>query len=135
MADLNLNISDFVISPRAISVPCSVNSARARVEWEKPTADILKFNVDGSSLGKPGPAGIGGVLRKQFGFVLIKFSKSLGVTDSNEAEYFAIREALILFLTSKLMCDHSLVIESDSIIPVSWFNKLDFAPMEIEVYQ
>ena len=32
-------------------------------DWSPPLNDSLKFNVDGSSRGKPGHSGIGGVLR------------------------------------------------------------------------
>jgi ribonuclease HI len=31
--------------------------------WSPPTANSFKWNVDGSSLGKPGPSGISGVLQ------------------------------------------------------------------------
>lgn len=39
---------------------------------------------------KPGPAGVGGVLRNNQGIVLAIFSKSVGVKESNEAEVLAI---------------------------------------------
>ncbi|XVE57145.1 hypothetical protein DITRI_Ditri04bG0068200 [Diplodiscus trichospermus] len=53
----------------------------------------LKINVDGSALGKPGLAGIGGVLRDHLSNVKAFFSKSIGISDSNHAELLAIREA------------------------------------------
>lgn len=37
--------------------------------WNPPDDQTLKWNVDGSSKGKPGPAGIGGVLRDHLGIV------------------------------------------------------------------
>jgi hypothetical protein len=54
---------------------------------------ILEWNVDGSSLGKPGPAGIGGVLSDHNRMVLCLFSIPAGVKDSNEAELLAIVKA------------------------------------------
>ena len=38
-----------------------------------------KFNVDGAAKGKPGPAGIDGVLCDSGGFVLIRFQSMLGL--------------------------------------------------------
>ena len=38
--------------------------------WAPPIEGVLKFNVDGAARGKPGPSGIGGVLRNSEGFVL-----------------------------------------------------------------
>ncbi|XVF48928.1 hypothetical protein PTKIN_Ptkin03bG0227800 [Pterospermum kingtungense] len=58
----------------------------------------MPCNVDGSSFGKPGPAGIGGVLRNHVETELICFSKHVGMEDSNVAEIMAITKALVLFL-------------------------------------
>lgn len=55
------------------------------------------FNVDRVTRGKPGPAGIGGVLHNSKGAILLMFYKNVGVRDSNEAEVFAIREALQIY--------------------------------------
>lgn len=45
-------------------------------EWQALEPSVLKFNVDGSSLGNPGPSGIGGVIRNDMGMVLGVFSKA-----------------------------------------------------------
>ena len=45
--------------------------------WSPPPADALKFNVDGSAKGSPGPSGIGGVCRNHKGEILGFFSKLL----------------------------------------------------------
>ena len=47
---------------------------------------MLKFNVDGATRGKPGPMSIGGILRNNNGEVLFRFSKNVGVCNSNKAE-------------------------------------------------
>lgn len=49
--------------------------------------------------GKPGPAGMGGVLHNN-GDVLLMFSKPIGVRDSNKAEVMVILETLRIFPTS-----------------------------------
>ncbi|XVF66494.1 hypothetical protein PTKIN_Ptkin10aG0040200 [Pterospermum kingtungense] len=35
--------------------------------WKEPPQGYVKFNVDGSTIGKPGPAGIRGILRDHQG--------------------------------------------------------------------
>ena len=42
------------------------------------------------------------------------FSKANGLADSNVAELLAVREALRIFLSSKWVSSHRLVIENDS---------------------
>lgn len=59
---------------------------RRTVSWYPPPHGVLKLNVDGATRGKPGPAGIGGVLRNSSGVVLFMFSKHVGVCNSNEVE-------------------------------------------------
>ncbi|XVF78436.1 hypothetical protein PTKIN_Ptkin14bG0132900 [Pterospermum kingtungense] len=128
---LQLTVMDFIISPNTISMPSNVKAPRLEAIWAKPLVGTVKFNVDGSAIGKPGPAGIGGVLRNHFGDELIRFSKSVGVAESNEAEYLAIREALILFLSSRWFDNHSLTIESDSSVAVSWLNNPNSTPWRL----
>ena len=72
----------------------------------------MKFNVDGSSLGKPGLAGIGGVLKDNLTAVKVVFSKSIGVADSNVAELLAVRKAMHIFLHSFWMISHKITIEA-----------------------
>ncbi|MBA0583972.1 hypothetical protein Gorai_014807, partial [Gossypium raimondii] len=53
----------------------------------------MKFNVDGSSHGKPGPTGCGDVLRDVASSVKDLFSGPLGFMCSNEAELIDIKTA------------------------------------------
>jgi hypothetical protein len=46
----------------------------------------FKWNVDESSIGKPDPFKIGGVLRNHHGILLGIFSLSVGILNSNVAE-------------------------------------------------
>jgi hypothetical protein len=43
-------------------------------EWQRPPRNEWKWNVDGSSRGKPGAAGIGGVLRNDCGEIMAEFA-------------------------------------------------------------
>lgn len=61
-----------------------------------PPSGTLKFNVDGASRGKSGPAGIGGVLRDHSGSTRVVFSESVGIMESNEAALLSIRRTLTL---------------------------------------
>jgi ribonuclease HI len=54
----------------------------------------LKIYTDGGSRGNPGPAGIGVIIKDEKGKILKKISKSVGILTNNQAEYFAIIEAL-----------------------------------------
>lgn len=74
------------------------------------------LNTDGASLGNPGPAGAGIVLRDAGGAILGELSRSLGKATNNEAEY----RALILGLTEarsmgatrlKVLLDSELVVK------------------------
>jgi ribonuclease HI len=75
---------------------------------------VLKWNVDRSSPGKPGPAGIGGVLRDHNGLLLRLFSIPVGIKDSNEAELLAVVKALELSTLKEDMFGKEVVVESDS---------------------
>ena len=61
------------------------------VHWVPPIVGVLKFNVDGVAKRKPGPAGIGGVLRDSGGIVLVMFT---GTMEANEVEVLAILEVV-----------------------------------------
>ncbi|KAK9283223.1 hypothetical protein L1049_011459 [Liquidambar formosana] len=105
--------------------------------WYPPSPGTLKFNVDGLARGKPGPGGIGGVLRDEHGRILCVFSAPIGSVDSNFAELLAVREALRLFSASVWVSSSHLLIESNSSLVVSWINsrsriwKFNFAINEI----
>ncbi|KAK3199586.1 hypothetical protein Dsin_023001 [Dipteronia sinensis] len=72
--------------------------------------DTLKFNVDGSSRGKPGPSGIGGVLRDSNGKVLCLYSYYMGILDSNVAELLAIKRAVELCFSNIELKSHDIVV-------------------------
>ncbi|KAJ1384635.1 Ribonuclease H domain [Sesbania bispinosa] len=64
------------------------------IKWIPPSPESIALNVDGSSLGNPGPAGYGGVLRNTYGQWLKGFHGSVGVSEILQAEQIGILENL-----------------------------------------
>lgn len=91
----------------------------------------MEFNVDGEAKGKPGLAGIGGMLHNSDGLVLAKFSKHMGCMKSNEGEVVPIFEALHVFVSS---FKANLAVESDSTNPISWLSSLDTPNWRFQFY-
>ena len=75
--ETSLTNSDMARFPKDTKVPKVCKAKRRSTAWVTPPSDHLKFNVDGSSWGKPGPAGIGGVLRDCNGSIKAVFSMSI----------------------------------------------------------
>ncbi|XVF58965.1 hypothetical protein PTKIN_Ptkin07bG0108800 [Pterospermum kingtungense] len=92
------------------------------------SVSVEEFNVDGSAMGKPGPAGIEGLLRDHEGNVILRFMKSIGHADSNLAELLAIKEVFLIFASSRWANSHVLIVESDSQSAVKWVNYLGTMP-------
>ncbi|XVF77973.1 hypothetical protein PTKIN_Ptkin14bG0090800 [Pterospermum kingtungense] len=132
----HLSMSMLNVDSSHYSVPFSKASDMVQKSscWIPPSEGMVKFNVDGSSFGKPGPAGIGGVLRNHKGNELMSFSKHIGMEDSNVAEIMAIREALVLFLASPWVNCSKLIIESDSRIAIGWVNNPNEAPWKVRMF-
>ncbi|KAK3231552.1 hypothetical protein Dsin_003433 [Dipteronia sinensis] len=100
------------------------------VDWIPPLPDNLKFNVDGSSRGKPGPSGIGGVMRDSNEKVLCLFSFYVGIFDSNVAEIWAIKKAVDLYLSNPNLHSRDITVVSDSKVAVSWVHQSDFGNIQ-----
>jgi ribonuclease HI len=64
--------------------------------WSPSMVNSFKWNMDGSSLGKPSPSRIGGVLRNHHGHLFGMFSVLVRILDSNIAELRAIVKAIEL---------------------------------------
>ncbi|KAF7842623.1 putative ribonuclease H protein At1g65750 family [Senna tora] len=80
------------------------------VSWRKPREGFWKLNTDGSALGNPGPAGVGGILRNDEGAWVGGFSEYIGVRSNMFAELLAIKKGLMLSLDLGL---RRLEVESD----------------------
>ena len=72
-----------------------------------------------------------GFIRDDNGKVWLRFSKSIGVTKSNEAEICTIREALLIFSASRWASSVGLIIESDSKNAVLWMEQPDETPWRL----
>lgn len=83
-------------------------------EWCPPPPNKWKWNVDGSSNGKPGMAAIGEVLRDDQGVIKAMFAASVGIRDSNEAEFMPIAFALEMSLHQYWLKQSEIFVEYDS---------------------
>lgn len=97
-------------------------------KWVPPHQGTFKFNVDDASIGKPGSAGIGGVLRNHMGENSIMFNESVSIKDSNEAEILTIKRALIIW---KDYGQGNLIIEEDSANAFKWALGLQRPPWRL----
>ena len=84
--------------------------------------------MDGSSLGNPGPSGVGGVLRDENHNVLGIFSLNIGHGWAYQAEIKAILNALVFCHQYSF---NNIIIESDSTTAVSWANAVGPRPWEL----
>ncbi|PHT79507.1 hypothetical protein T459_17559 [Capsicum annuum] len=57
--------------------------------WKKPMTGRVKLNTDGSYLHDSGKAGIGGIIRNEFGDLLMAFAVSVVCNSNNMAEILA----------------------------------------------
>ncbi|KAK8976867.1 hypothetical protein V6N11_047634 [Hibiscus sabdariffa] len=98
--------------------------------WISPEIEVLKFNIDGAVSGGfgLGLAGIGGVSRNYASKTLSYFSKNVGVIDVPTAILLAIKEASILFKSSKWTQSHRLFVECDSNNAVYWIKNIHLSP-------
>lgn len=61
------------------------------VSWSPPVESLYKLNCDGSVLGNPELANIGGVIRNSASDILLSFLGLIGRRSVDEAELFALR--------------------------------------------
>jgi len=101
---------------------------RTGVMWSPPMTNRFKWNVDGSSSRKPGPSGIGGVLRNHHGILLGIFSLSVGILDSNVVELRTVIKAIELSASNCFLHHKHIIIEFDSANVISWMNNPNNRP-------
>lgn len=73
-------------------------SRQIMVMWEAPISPFFKLNMDGSSLGIPGKASAGGLIRDHMGQWVKRYFRKLGTITSTEAEIWGLRDGLELAL-------------------------------------
>ena len=71
----------------------------------------MKLNTDGSSLGNPGLAGAGGLIRDGNRSWVVGFARKIGVASSLLAELWALRDELLLCLQFHVQ---AVIIEMDA---------------------
>ncbi|KAK7251106.1 hypothetical protein RIF29_34021 [Crotalaria pallida] len=87
------------------------SSSPRMVSWSKPVNEAWCVNVDGSSLGNPGPAGYGGLIHSSNGEWLCGFSGHVGHATNLQVELYVVLQGLML--AKELNCS-SVVCQSDS---------------------
>ncbi|XP_042954647.1 uncharacterized protein LOC122291062 [Carya illinoinensis] len=89
------------------------------VKWKSPKQGWVKLNVDGCSLGNPGPSGAGGIIRDDKGNMLCGFAVDTGHNSNNHAELMGLLHGLrhIGFMGFVLV-----EIELDSMLVLNWLR-------------
>ena len=89
------------------------------IRWNLPPVGWHKLNTDGASIGNPGKAGGGGVIRNFHGDWVKGYSRSIGYTTSVLAEWWALRDGLILAIQLGI---NQLEVELDAKVIVELLN-------------
>jgi ribonuclease HI len=89
------------------------------IKWKPPDLGWAKLNTDGASLGNPGIAGGGGLIRDSNGGWVGGFARAIGVTTSVQAELRALKDGLMLAIDLGIPY---LAIEMDSLVAVEFVN-------------
>jgi len=76
--DFPYSSSDLLRSVEGLIRWTNSQTLRTGVMWSPPMTNRFKWNVDGSSIGKPGPSRISGVLQNHHGILLGIFLCRLG---------------------------------------------------------
>jgi ribonuclease HI len=92
---------------------------QTQVKWKPPDLGWAKLNTDGASLGNPGIAGGGGLIRDSDGSWVGGFARAIGYTTSVQAELRALKDGLLLAIDLGITC---LAIEMDSLVAVEFLN-------------
>lgn len=79
----------------------------------------LKIYSDGASRGNPGPSAITFIIMDEYGEILIKKSKYVGIKTNNQAEYLALSSALD---TASKISNEKVTCRLDSKLVVNQLN-------------
>ncbi|XP_011624478.1 uncharacterized protein LOC105420885 [Amborella trichopoda] len=116
--DVDENL-DQLISLRFIKV-------RPRSSWQPPLSGCFKLNVDGSFIGNPSRARVGGVCRDTSGNLALCFARPCGDATANYIEMAAVLQGIKLW--KEMSLGDSLFVEGDSKNAMDWCNCLSIAP-------
>ncbi|OMO85295.1 reverse transcriptase [Corchorus capsularis] len=93
-----------------------VQSISAPVSWKPPDQGWFKVNCDGSSLGNPGKAGAGSLLRDEMGNWIAGTSRHIGRASNFLAELWALKDGLAL---AKSLNVKKIIVELDATAIIS----------------
>ena len=89
------------------------------IKWKPLDSGWAKLNTDGASLGNPGIAGGGGLIRDSDGGWVGGFARAIGYTTSVQAELRALKDGLMLAIDLGILY---LAIEMDSLVAIDFVN-------------
>ncbi|KAK9987317.1 hypothetical protein SO802_032268 [Lithocarpus litseifolius] len=95
------------------------------VRWIPPPVQWVKLNSDGSSLGNPGRAGGGGVIRNADGKWIKGYARAIGNTTSVAVELWALRDGIQLCLELNLT---AVIIELDALVVIDLLRNTNQNP-------
>ena len=123
------SIPDFVLL-KAFSVKINYGNAPKIKEiiWQPPVFDWIKCNIDGASLGNPGPSSCGGIFRDKNADFLGAFAYNLGISNSLVAELNATMFAIEL--AHHRGWNH-IWLESDSMFVTLAFKSKKIVPWQL----
>jgi ribonuclease HI len=87
--------------------------------WQPPVLNWIKCNIDGASIGNPGPSSCGGIFRDHEANFIYAFADPLGISTSFVAEMCGAMRAIEMAFQKNWM---HLWLESDSSLVVAAFN-------------
>ncbi|KAK9999219.1 hypothetical protein SO802_018822 [Lithocarpus litseifolius] len=104
------------------------------VRWLRPSPGWVRLNTDGSSLGNPGKAGGGGLIRDENGSWIKGFIRNIGFSSSMEAELWALRDGLSLCLSLNI---YAVEVEIDAKVVCGWItnsssSNLNLSPLIVD---
>ncbi|XP_068636814.1 phosphatidylinositol 4-phosphate 5-kinase 9-like [Aristolochia californica] len=96
--------------------------------WDPPPYDCIKLNFDGSPLGCPRPAGVGGVFKDSSGDPILFYAGPVGIADSNTTE-------VLLRMLPKQIAIDSKFLESQCIMDYSLLLGVHYrAPLHVQSF-
>ncbi|KAE8734152.1 hypothetical protein F3Y22_tig00000778pilonHSYRG00235 [Hibiscus syriacus] len=127
-------INEFTRYPQNVSLPLKRRGRPLNGSWIAPLIDNFKFNIDAAIRGYVGLAGIGGIPRNHKGDILIRFLRSIGISDITGVELTVILEACQILVSCRWAENNNLIIESDCLHVVQWIeNPSSFHPSYVEL--
>jgi len=125
----NSSIADFVLL-KAFSVKINYGNAPKIKEiiWQPPVFDWIKCNIDGASLGNPGPSSCGGIFRDKNADFLGAFAYNLGISNSLIAE---LNGAMFAIELAHHRGWNHIWLETDSMLVTLAFKSKKIVPWQL----